>query len=1086
MCDSNVYAPARKSRILVRDNPTFQVGTEQTRFFETTFSAFDGYGQPQVVHEAGYNGATVYPGDSVLEATRTTTYTYSHVDDASTHIVLGRPTTKVVCLDGGNDCFTSTWTYDGTGYQKDSESVAGVVTRFAYYPFADSYNGGGNLQSITNAKGQTLTLSGYREQYGVPATLDFNGEFAIRRTASPQGWVLTQTDGRNNTTAKAHDAIGRPTSIVLPSATWPGDSNSLSTLVTYPADLCWTGGANAKCVIQATKGAYVKQTEVDGLGRPIRVSDSQGVTQSFVYNSSGQRTFESYPWDSSTGEIGDFVSYDSLGRSSARSRAYRIDGKYSGVRSDYWFQPLANCLKTTVIRSTAGTNDSYNTVQCEKWFGDLDTGLLWEAVDGTFAAWWYDYNAAGKMTALMAPDEAGDRAFAYDSRQFLASETTGESGTTVNTANQLNQIATRTDARGVVASYDYDATLSRLAGVRYDSSTSESWSQHFDKANNVQDVASLASGAYVFEYDEQNRVRRQTWTAPADWNGGVPVSYVTSFDYDSKGCQIGITYPSGLRVGMTCDTANRVRTVAVNGTLIATVLSYHPTGQIASVRYESTPPLTLTYSYDALGRMASMKDPGVVDLAYGYNGADNLTSLCRDSGDVTNPPCLQTSPPPSLVRTFGYDDANRLLTAIAPSAWGTLVFDYDWLGNRIFKSGDLSTTFVFDRNNRLESAVGPEPLPSMTLTWNAAGRLASSSQDGAAYAYNARGWRVLKKSANESVVYHHDPAGNVLSESTQDGTRQRDFIYLGGRLLLVDSCNPATSPICAEREWYHTDSLGSVLARTNASGAVTTISDYQPWGEGFGTAGTLGDRQYNGRVYDAGTGFHDYGARMYWPQIGRFISADSVMGSPGSPMTLNRYSYVLNNPYKYTDPTGRETQLAVGLNTANNVFGHVAIIINGQVYSYGTNYTQGGKYAQDWGGDASAYLDAQASARQTQLMTLATDAGQESALKAYLDANNPNAKGAPKYDLLSNSCVTASEDALVASGVLPNQIVLPNALNTPPPGSKWAKATTPGDLGSKAKTAGIVKDSKTVGTSAGPTVQSASGTVRAASDRSSP
>ncbi len=44
---------------------------------------------------------------------------------------------------------------------------------------------------------------------------------------------------------------------------------------------------------------------------------------------------------------------------------------------------------------------------------------------------------------------------------------------------------------------------------------------------------------------------------------------------------------------------------------------------------------------------------------------------------------------------------------------------------------------------------------------------------------------------------------------------------------------------------------------------------------------------------------------MYWPQIGRFISADSVMGSPGNPMTLNRYSYVLNNPYKYVDPTGR-------------------------------------------------------------------------------------------------------------------------------------------------------------------------------------
>ncbi len=64
------------------------------------------------------------------------------------------------------------------------------------------------------------------------------------------------------------------------------------------------------------------------------------------------------------------------------------------------------------------------------------------------------------------------------------------------------------------------------------------------------------------------------------------------------------------------------------------------------------------------------------------------------------------------------------------------------------------------------------------------------------------------------------------------------------------------------------------------------------------------DRQYNGRVYDPGTGLHDYGARMYWPAIGRFISADSYRGNIANPMSLNRYSYVLNNPCKYTDPSG--------------------------------------------------------------------------------------------------------------------------------------------------------------------------------------
>lgn len=54
---------------------------------------------------------------------------------------------------------------------------------------------------------------------------------------------------------------------------------------------------------------------------------------------------------------------------------------------------------------------------------------------------------------------------------------------------------------------------------------------------------------------------------------------------------------------------------------------------------------------------------------------------------------------------------------------------------------------------------------------------------------------------------------------------------------------------------------------------------------------------------DPGTGFIDYGARMYWPEIGRFISPDDIEPDLENPARLNKYSYVRNNPYKYTDPT---------------------------------------------------------------------------------------------------------------------------------------------------------------------------------------
>ncbi|HEY32480.1 MAG TPA: hypothetical protein G4O10_05180 [Dehalococcoidia bacterium] len=63
------------------------------------------------------------------------------------------------------------------------------------------------------------------------------------------------------------------------------------------------------------------------------------------------------------------------------------------------------------------------------------------------------------------------------------------------------------------------------------------------------------------------------------------------------------------------------------------------------------------------------------------------------------------------------------------------------------------------------------------------------------------------------------------------------------------------------------------------------------------------DKKFTGQRLD-GTGLYYYGARHYDPAIGRFISADTIVQDFANPQTLNRYSYCVNNPLKYTDPTG--------------------------------------------------------------------------------------------------------------------------------------------------------------------------------------
>ena len=51
-------------------------------------------------------------------------------------------------------------------------------------------------------------------------------------------------------------------------------------------------------------------------------------------------------------------------------------------------------------------------------------------------------------------------------------------------------------------------------------------------------------------------------------------------------------------------------------------------------------------------------------------------------------------------------------------------------------------------------------------------------------------------------------------------------------------------------------------------------------------------------------GLYYYNARYYAPGLGRFISADTIVPDPTNPQSLNRYTYVLNSPLKFIDPSG--------------------------------------------------------------------------------------------------------------------------------------------------------------------------------------
>ena len=65
--------------------------------------------------------------------------------------------------------------------------------------------------------------------------------------------------------------------------------------------------------------------------------------------------------------------------------------------------------------------------------------------------------------------------------------------------------------------------------------------------------------------------------------------------------------------------------------------------------------------------------------------------------------------------------------------------------------------------------------------------------------------------------------------------------------------------------------------------------------------------------------------RLNSPYINRFLSADTIVPSYANPQSLNRYSYGLNNPSRYTDPSGHYVVEGQGSNKGCHDLGYCSI-----------------------------------------------------------------------------------------------------------------------------------------------------------------
>lgn len=284
---------------------------------------------------------------------------------------------------------------------------------------------------------------------------------------------------------------------------------------------------------------------------------------------------------------------------------------------------------------------------------------------------------------------------------------------------------------------------------------------------------------------------------------------------------------------------------------------------------------TEQFAYDEFGRlrMGTTRNGGKQE--YTYDGFGNILTITTD--DATNNTKLGVNPSTNRIsepftnavgnNAFGsYDDSGNMFLA------GTDTFSYDALGM-------ITDATVGGARRVYLYTPGDERIGTIEVTSG-----------------GARGdadWTI------------RDPNGRVLRRYAETNkyvrTWKQDYVYAGARLIASEVNTTA------KRLRFFPDHLGSPRVITANGGVQVAAHDYYPFGREESPSSDGEAMKFTGHERDTAT--LDYmHARYYLPMWGRFLSVDPEMNIKEAlhePQLWNRYSYVTNNPLKFTDPDGR-------------------------------------------------------------------------------------------------------------------------------------------------------------------------------------
>ena len=695
-------------------------------------------------------------------------------------------------------------------------------------------------------------------------------------------------------------------------------------------------------------------------GKPASATDYRGRTTSFFYDDWGNLVRTVYPdstveqsvraWggdglytvtSTATGKPDRIVHYDALGRE-IKSGIKRFNGQWQWANKEY---DKKGRIKRFSLPYRGAAPSYWNTYHYD-YYDRPDT--LREA-SGRLTTW--SYSGTGTTTVI----EGIASTKTLDANGNLVSAT-DPGGTITYALRDDGQPRTVTAPGGIQTSITYDRFGNRCqiedpsAGVQRDTTV---WNADGTSVR----THTNAKGSISAHMDRDGRT---TLVERPEYN--------TTYTYDTHGRLTAEQSTNGTGTAYTYDALDRLSETVESvpdgkwlkkkyfygsGSVLDSVLFVSQTDTVTTERYNYAnghlTGVTLSdgtvvwnlISENDLGKPTQITS-GTINRGYGYTSFGFPSNRTIDDGDLQdfhytfNPQrgnlSSRSDENYGMTESFYYDGLNRLYLCVTSPE--DIFFEYWPNGSQYFRD-DTGYTLYEDSSHPYRATGMSIEYPNLVkgrsqhISYTTYDRPSILDEGGrrAVFTYNGDYDRVrmqvIDTLTSSTLLSRYYIGGRY--EIDLSGTTTKERFYLGG--------DAYSAPMVYVREggtngtWaaYNIgrDYLGSITHIATANGTLVAEYSYDPWGRlrnpetlAIYTANQepnlfLG-RGFTGQEHLPWFGLINMNARLYDPLLGRFLSPDPFVQAPDFTQSLNRYSYALNNPLKYTDESGEFWEYVIG------------------------------------------------------------------------------------------------------------------------------------------------------------------------------